>query len=145
MMGCLRPYCMRDGNQQPPCSSARRLAALYIRTLSESLGKCVLVRHGSPRPECVIGLCFWMDELVRGLLWLCVCACGFCCWSKQAPNGTKPRGIELLLTTATCVSSPPLSALVCCLALPYRWSYAFASYYHSHVCAYVLSSLATFG
>lgn len=86
-----------------------------------------------------------MDELVRGLLWLCVCACGFCCWSKQAPNGTKPRGIELLLTTATCVSSPPLSALVFCLVLPYRWSYAFPSYYHSRVCAYVLSSLATFG
>lgn len=59
---------MRDGNRQPRRSSARRLAALYIRTLSESPGKCVLVRHGSPRPECVIGLCFCMDELVGGLL-----------------------------------------------------------------------------
>lgn len=42
------------------------------------------------------------------------------------------------------VCHPHLSLLLC-LVLPYRWSHAFPSYYHSRVCAYVLSSLATFG
>lgn len=78
-------------------------------------GKCVLVRHSLSRPcfttegeregvcACVWKVCvYW-----RVAVWISVCVL----WgssSKQAPNGTKPRGIELLLTTTVHVCHPHL-------------------------------------
>lgn len=94
-------------------------------------------------------VCNWfvfLDGRVSTWTFVIVCLC-VCVFSVVGPNrhqmAPNPEASSCY-SQQLHVCHPHLS-LVFCLVLPYRWSYAFPSYYRSRVCPYVLSSLATFG
>lgn len=113
----LGPDCLRDWNQRPPWPTLpRRPAALHIGAQWGLWEMCVSETQ-------FIQALFHQKERWRGVSVLMCCCVDFCVscvalLSKQAPNGTKPQGIELLLTATTlhvCQPCLPLSLPPCLL------------------------------